>query len=172
MSRVFQNNEFDKGEPHICCPHCASSLAIRYGSYQRAHPEEPIQVNIQRYLCKSRDCPWITFSVLPHPFLPVVRHFYKTLLACHLLCNVQKMTQAEKSRQMGVSRGVIKRLSAFCSSFVPWLKHEKEVANWGPDPDTDNPRNWPDFTRDFSQSFYPNRWIKLSPTQQIPINNQ
>jgi hypothetical protein len=102
MHTVLKKDQSCKQEPLIRCPHCATSLIIRYGTYQRAHPEESIQVKIQRFVCKSPLCPRITFSVLPHPFLPIVRHFFQTLLCCHFLCNVNKASQVEGSRQMGL----------------------------------------------------------------------
>ena len=165
MYSILQKKESDKGEQPVSCPHCATSLTIRYGNYQRAHPEKPILVDIQRYLCKFPDCRWKTFSVLPYPFLPIIRHFYHTLLLCHLLCNTEKMIQAVIGRQLELSRGVIKRLSAFSYRFFPWFDREKKIADWGPVPDTDPSRFWPDFNRDFSQSLYPKRWLPISPTQ-------
>lgn len=165
MRTIFQKKESDKGEPQVRCPHCATSLTIRYGNYQRAHPEEPIQVNIQRYLCKFSECQWKTFSVLPYPFLPIIRHFYHTLLLCQMLCNTEKMIQAVIGRQLGLSRGIIKRLSAFSYRFSSWFDREKKIADWGPNPATNPDRLWSDFGRDFSQSFYRKRWLPTLPTQ-------
>lgn len=165
MYTILQTKQSHKGEQLVRCPHCAASLIIRYGTYQRAHPEQPIQVDIQRYLCKFPDCEWKTFSVLPHSFLPVIRHFYHTLLMCHVLHNIKKMTQAAIGRQLGLSRGIIKRLSAFSQRFFPWFDREKKIADWGPDPNMNPTRFWPDFCRDFSQSFYWKRWLIILPTQ-------
>lgn len=165
MPTLFENAEFRKQEPLIRCPHCATSLTIHHGSYQRAHPEKPILVKIPRFRCKSPRCPKITFSVLPHPFLSIVRHFLQTLLFCHALCEVDKVSQAEGSRSMGLSRGVIKRLIILGQKFLPWFDHEKKIAEWGPDPDANPLLSWTDFTRDFSQSFYPKRWLIHTATQ-------
>jgi hypothetical protein len=165
MHILFQKKKSDKSEPQVRCPHCATSLTIRYGNYQRAHPEQPIQVDIQRYLCKFSECQWKTFSVLPYPFLPIIRHFYHTLLLCRVLCNTEKLIQAAVGRQLGLCRGIIKRLSAFGHRFSPWFDREKNIADWGLDPDMDPTRFWPDFCRDFSQSFYRKRWLQTLPTQ-------
>jgi len=165
MHTVLTKGQSCKQEPLLRCPHCATSLIIRYGTYQRAHPEESIQVKIQRFVCKSPLCPRLTFSVLPHPFLPIVRHFFQTLLCCHFLCNIDKRSQAEGVRRMGLSRGVIKRLSAFGKKFTPWFNHEKKIADWGPYPNNNPPPSWSDFTRDFSLVFYPKRWPMHAPTQ-------
>ena len=165
MYTILQKKGSHKGEQPVRCPHCATSLNIRYGNYQRAHPEKPIQVDIQRYLCNFPDCPCRTFSILPYPFLPILRHFYHTLLFCHVLCTIKKMGQAAIARKLGLSRGIIKRLSAFSSRFLLWFKREKDIADWGPAPDTNPVRFWPDFSRDFSQSFYRKRWLPVLPTQ-------
>ncbi len=172
MCNVFQKKNSGKEEQKICCPHCATSLTIRYGNYQRAHPDKPIQVHIQRYRCKSPECPWMTFSLLPYPFLPVLRHFYNTLLLCHMLCNTNKVPQAVSARRMSLSRGTFKRLSAFCCKFFPWFENEKEIGDWRLDSNADLSCSWADFTRCFSQSFYPKRWMSIPPTQHIHINYQ
>ena len=165
MHTVLKNDQSCKQEPLIRCPHCATSLIIRYGTYKRAHPEESIQIKIPRFVCKSPLCPRITFSVLPYPFLPIVRHFFQTLLYCHCLCNINKMSQAEGARRMGLSRGVIKRLSTFGQKFTAWFDHEKKIAEWGPFPDAIPSLFWTNFTRDFSQVFYPRRWPMHVPTR-------
>lgn len=169
MSTLFEIDQYSKQEHPVRCPHCATSFIIRHGTYLRAHPEEDVQVAVQRYLCKAPNCHWNTFSVLPYPFLPIIRHFYKTLLLCHCLCNVQLITQAPTARQLGVTRGIVKRLGIFCRRFIPWINHEKEFAEWGPDPEGKPVALWTDFTRDFSQAFYPKRWLAPLPTQYIPF---
>ena len=163
MSKVFEIYQFGKKDPP-CCPHCASTFVIRYGSYPRAHPKENLEIAVQRYLCKSPDCPWKTFSRLPYPFMPIVRHFYQTLLLCHFLVNERGNSQAATARKLGMDRGIVKRLGIFCRRFIPWLNHEKEVAEWGLASQDDFAASWPDFTRDFSQAFYPQRWPAPVPT--------
>lgn len=168
MSTLFEINHYGKLDYPLRCPHCASSIFIRHGTYLRSHPEdESRQVTIQRYLCKCPNCPWKTFSVLPHPFLPIVRHFFQALLFFHYLSNVQKKSQAAIARQLNVTRGVVKRLGIFCCRFIPWLNHEKEFADWGPGLEAKPAELWPNFTRDFSQTFYPKKWSPPIPTQLI-----
>ena len=169
MNTLLKIDESCKEEPLIRCPHCANTLISRNGTYQRAHPQGSVPVKVQRFLCKSARCPWATFSLLPPPFLPIIRYFFRTIDYCHCLCNIEKASQAEGTRQMSLSRGVIKRLSAFGRKFFSWFNHEKKIADWGPDPDANPPQSWPDFTRDFSQSFYPKRWWIHAPTQLIPV---
>jgi hypothetical protein len=159
MHRLSENNCSGKQEPLIRCPHCATSLIIRYGKYQRAHPEEPELADVQRYRCKSPDCPWKTFSILPYPFLPVVRHFLQTLFFFHCFFNIAGNTGACTAKQLGAKRGVVKRLASFCKRFNPWFHSEKKIALWGQDPEADQNLFWTDFTRDFSQALYPKRWL-------------
>ncbi len=165
MNTLFQIDEFGKKEPQISCPHCATSLICRHGTYQRAHPKKPVLIKVQRFLCKKKLCPRVTFSVLPYPFLPVVRHFFWTIQYCHVLCNLNKTSQAKAARRMAMSRGVIKRLSAFAEKFMSWFDHEKHIGEWGPSPDLKPSRFWSDFTRDISRSLYPKRWPIYPPTQ-------
>ena len=160
MSRVFEFGQNDKQEPPIRCPHCATTLISRNGTYKRNHPEKAGLVAVQRYLCKSPMCPWKSFSILPYPLLPVMRHFYQTLLRCQHLYNAQRKSQAYTARQLGQSRGIIMRLGAFCCRFIPWLNRESVFAQWGPDPGEAPGTFWTDFVRDFSQTFYPRRWLK------------
>ena len=159
MHSLFENNGSGKEEHTVRCPHCATSLTIRYGRYQRAHPEESELVDVQRYRCNSPDCLWKTFSILPYPFLPIVRHFQKTIFFFHCFFNIDRNTQAHTARKLGLTRGVVKRLAGFCHRFIPWFNLEKNIALWGPDPEVGQERFWIDYTRDFSQSLYPKRWV-------------
>ena len=159
MHSLFENNGSGKEEHTVRCPHCATSLTIRYGRYQRAHPEESELVDVQRYRCNSPDCLWKTFSILPYPFLPIVRHFQKTIFFFHCFFNIDRNTQAHTARKLGLTRGVVKRLASFCHRFIPWFNLEKNIALWGPDPEVGQERFWIDYTRDFSQSLYPKRWV-------------
>lgn len=150
----------DKKEPHFRCPQCGGLLIIRYGTYPRAHPKQNILVRVKRFLCKSSQCPRVTFSVLEHPFLPIVRHFYQTLLFCYTLAANDQPTQAEIARRLGVTRGVVKRLQDLVKKVIPWVEQEKKIAAWGADPAS----FWQCFTRDFSQRFYLWRCWGIRPT--------
>ena len=163
MISLLEIDNSRKYELPICCPHCATNCIIRYGSYQRAHPDLPDLQRIPRYRCKSPACPWKTFSVLPHPFLPIVRHFSETIRRC--ITAIREHSQAECTRILGLSRGVVKRLVVLGTKFLPWFDHEKKIADWGPNPDAIPLLSWTDYTRDFSQSFYPKRWLMNVPTQ-------
>jgi len=164
MSRICKIAKTGKEEKPICCPYCASQLVIRNGTYPRAHPHTDEEVRIQRYLCKMPTCPCVTFSVVPFPFLRVVRHFFATVMYCNILYNVNNLNQAAVVRQLGVTRGVAKRLATFCDRFILWFDHERRFAEWGPAPETPPAISWPDFLRDFSHSMYPGKWPPSLPT--------
>jgi transposase-like protein len=167
MFNVLEIDQFGKKKEKVCCPHCNSTVVIRNGTYPRNHPKKECLIRVQRYLCKSLECPWKTFSVLPYPLLPIIRHFCRTLLLCQYFFNKRNNSQAATARRLGVTRGIVKRLGSFCLWFFPWFNHEKEFADWGPDPKENPAALWPDFTRDFSQTFYPKRWSQALPTQFI-----
>lgn len=169
MPTLSQSARNDKQEHPLVCPHCAASCIIRYGKYLRRCPNDGELIGVQRYRCKSPDCPWRTFSLLRYPFLPIVRHCYQTLLFYHCLCHVQHQNQAAIARKLKVTRGVVRRLGIFSQRFTAWFNGEKQIGDWGPDPQNNDAALWADFTRDFSQSFYPSRWLKAVPTQNIPI---
>ena len=158
MHTILKHACSGKSEHSVRCPHCATTLIVRHGTYQRAHPHEQELINVQRYRCKAPDCPWKTFSILSYPFLPIVRHFQQTVFFFHSLYNVERKTQADTARQLGVTRGVIKRLARFCHRFVPWFTQEKHIGVWGPHPEVSPEHFWIDYTRDFSQALYPMRW--------------
>lgn len=163
-NNIVRNGASAKKNHQVSCSHCSSTAVVRNGTYVRANPENDTEITVQRYLCKCPECPWQTFSILPESVLPVIRHSYKTLFSCHTMFN-KGMNQATVARQLGLNRGVVKRLKSFCCKFMVWLKQEKKIAEWGSEP----LRFWPDFTRDFSQHFFPKRWIKPASTQHIPI---
>ena len=155
-----------KDKHAVQCSHCSSTNVIQYGTYLRRHPQTETEIRIQRYLCKSPKCPWQTFSILPFPLLPIIRHAFHTLQSCHCLSNIMLLPQAIVARLLALERNVIGRLKAFGQIFTEWFTHERDIAEWG----QDLPRFWGDFTRDFSQRLYPRRWIKPPPTQHVPLH--
>jgi len=161
---IVRNKASAKENNQICCCHCASTVIIRNGTYPRNDPRNGKEIRVQRYLCKSPECPWQSFSVLPAPIMPVIRHAYETLFDCYSMFKTG-MNQACIARRLGLKRGVVKRLKTVCRKFVAWFNREKTIADWCRDPLA----AWPDFTRDFSQHFFPERWRKMPSTQHIPL---
>ena len=157
---LLENAPSDKKKRPIRCSHCSTTLVVRNGTYPRNDPQNDTEIRVQRYLCKSPECTWYSFSVLPAPLLPVIRHAYEKLFSCYAM--IQKgINQAAVARKLSLGRGVVKRLKPLCRKFITWLDQERKVTDWGLDPLL----FWPDFTRDFSQSFFPERWIKSPSTQ-------
>ncbi len=162
MKKIFENTGFAKKKKLIRCPQCGKKLHSRYGTYTRAHPETSVIVRVQRYRCKFRKCPRVTFSILPYQLLRVQRHTFDTLGKVYSLHLIQGKSQAATARQTGLTRGRVNRLIAFCHKFFPWFAHEGKIAEWGPIPLEGE--SWLFFTRDFSHSFYPAKWGILPPT--------
>ena len=117
----------------VRCCHCSSPLIACNGTYPRNDPQSDRQIRVQRYLCKSPKCPWKSFSLLPPPILPVIRHTYKTLFDSYSMFE-RGMSQAIIAKQLGIKRGVAKRLETVCRKFMAWFKTEKPIAAWGTDP--------------------------------------
>lgn len=163
--RLFDSAAPAKGKSGPRCPHCSYPAGSRNGTYPRRDPETNTEIRVQRFKCKNPSCQWSTFSILPTRILRIVRHTFQTLFICHFLSNCMGFTQAEITRQLDLSRGVVKRLRAFSRRFIKWFAHEKHIADWG----KNLPGLWDDFTRDFSQYFYPLRWRKIASTQNIPV---
>lgn len=155
-----------KNEQDICCPFCSLTRIIRHGTYLRNHPERNEQVRVQRLLCKNTQCPVKTFSVLTYPFLRIVRHWYWTVEQVYCLMQ-EGFYQASIARVSGVMRGVSRYLMDFSKHIFPWIDREQPIADWGSCFETDPCRIWPQFIRDFSYRFYPNRYGKHPPTQLI-----
>ncbi len=164
MNSIIRNETSAKENHQICCSHCSSTVVVRNGTYPRNDPQTDTEIRVQRYLCKSPECPWKSFSALPEPILPIIRHMYVTLLSCHVMLK-KGMKQVVVARKLNITRGIVKRLSVFYSKFLTWFNREKMMADWGTNP----VKFWPDFTRDFSQYFFPKRWIKYPSTQDIPV---
>ena len=161
---IVRNKASAKKNNQVRCCHCSSTLTVRNGTYPRNNPLNDKEIRVQRYLCKSPECPWISFSVLPVQILPVIRHTYQTLFDCYTMFKVG-MSQAAIAKSLALERGVVKRLKTVCQKFMAWFNQEKFIADWCLNP----LKAWPDFTRDFSQYFFPERWRKNQSTQDIPL---
>lgn len=161
---IVRNVAFAKGNNQVRCCYCYSTLVVRNGTYPRNHPQKNVEIRVQRYLCRSPECPWQSFSVLPEPILPVIRHTYGTLVRSYAMFK-KGLSQTAIASKLNLKRGVVSRLKTVCFKFMAWFKREKVIADWGMDP----LKFWPDFTREFSQYFFPEKWIKTPSTQHIPL---
>jgi hypothetical protein len=139
------------------CPVCHSAKGhICWGHYWRYRPGTDQCEAIQRLLCKNDECPRKTFSILPHPFLRIVRFTLCSLLAILAMFEAGE-TVSELARQSGVARSTIRRTVAFACRLKAWMDRESQTAPWAPSPCLCPKRLWPSFVRAFSWAFYPAR---------------
>ncbi len=57
---IIRNAPSAKKNYQICCCHCASTIVVRNGTYPRNDPRTDAEIRVQRYLCKSAECPWVS----------------------------------------------------------------------------------------------------------------
>ncbi len=141
----------------IACPACNSAKGhICWGHYWRYRPGTDQREAIQRFLCKNDECPRQTFSVLPHPFLRIVRFTLCSLFAILAMFEAGE-TVSELARQFGVARSTIRRAVGFSRRLKTWMDRESQTAPWAPSPCFCPKRLWSSFIRAFSWAFYPAR---------------
>jgi len=148
-----------KIDPMACaaCPVCNSRKGhICWGYYWRYRPGTDQQEKIQRLWCKDDDCRRKTFSVLPHPFLPIVRFTLCTLLSVLILFE-EGESISRLSRKTGVARSTVRRTIDFARRLRTWMDREAQTAPWALSPRPCPNRLWRSFTRSFSWAFYPAR---------------
>ena len=139
----------------IICPQCGERhLVIKWGCYRRYLFAGDETAAIQRFRCLNRHCRRCTFSVLPHPFLPVLRVplcFLTALLALHQnSCSIARLARAAGKRW-----AVIRRNLARARNIAAFL--EKEFADIG-SPCLQPGTVWTAFSQRFSWAFFPNRF--------------
>lgn len=137
----------------ICCSHCGNdTLYAKWGTYERYLFDDG-QINIQRYRCYSARCPRKTFSILPHAFLPVMRaslcmllyvlKLYETGLVIAEIVRLTEMTWPRIQRWIlkaqAIQKWLYKEYGCICSGFSSSI-------------------SWSTFCRDFSWTFYPDRF--------------
>jgi ribosomal protein S27AE len=139
---------------NVICPQCGErQLVIKWGSYRRYLFCDDETVTIQRFRCLNRHCSRCTFSVLPHPFLPVLRVplcFLRALLSLHGEgCSIARL-----AREAGKRWAVIRRFLTLADSVKAFLK--REFTDIG-SPCLKPAIVWTEFTQRFSWAFFPNR---------------
>lgn len=137
----------------IQCSHCGNrDCFTKWGHYSRYLFNDEL-INIQRYRCYNDLCPRKTFSILPHPFLPIERASVCMLMYV-LTMSEQGNSIAQIARNTDNTWSRIQRWLSKALSLKNWLKKEcgqicscfYRVADWF------------SFTRNFSWSFYPARF--------------
>lgn len=147
--------EFEKNTGRIRCPHCGETRLLSiHAEYSRHRHYSKSLESIRRYRCKNKRCKVKTFSVLPFPFLPVIRHTIFRLArivdAAARKCSIYAMEKTEK-----LDRGVIRRAIATGRKVLGWIKKEAPAATWGPLPCSSPERQWGAFTRSLSAFIFP-----------------
>lgn len=143
-----------KSEQIICCPFCGNrEHTTKYGFYMRYNFDDESLVSIQRFRCDNDQCPRRTFSVLPHPFLRILRpslcmlRFILSLWESHLsIASIARMTGQTWPR--------IQR----------WIRRAADIRSrldsdeaFLPPPCIKPIQEWTLFVRDFSHACYPGR---------------
>lgn len=139
----------------VVCPQCGERrLVIKWGHYHRYLFDGDKACAIQRFRCLNRHCSRFTFSVLPHPFLPVLRVPLCFLLA--LLSLHQKgHSIACLARAAGKRWAVIRRCLTVACRVKAFLNNE--FADIG-SPCLQPAMVWTAFVQRFSWAFFPNRF--------------
>jgi transposase-like protein len=139
----------------VVCPQCGERrLVIKWGCYHRYLFDGDETAAIQRFRCLNRHCSRFTFSVLPHPFLPVMRMplcFLLALLSLHQKgCSIARLARAAGKRWAVVRRCLTVgcRVKAFLND---------EFADIG-SPCLQPTIVWTAFVQRFSWAFFPNRF--------------
>lgn len=139
----------------IICPQCGErQLVIKWGCYRRYLFNDDQTATIQRFRCLNRHCSRYTFSVLPHPFLPVMRVplcFLLALLSLHQKgCSIARL-----ARKAGKRWAVIQRCLSMASRVKTFLNNEFTDSG---SPCLQPTIIWTAFTQRFSWAFFPNRF--------------
>ncbi len=142
--------------PEIVCPSCGNRHMISsLGSYERRQVPGSGLTKIMRYRCLDPVCPRKTFSALPHPFLPVLRHKLCTLRKIAELS--QKHSKAAIAKASGLTWGVVRRAISRGRQICEWMKNEAPAAAWGQSPCLSPSNLWVSFTRSLSVFLFPDR---------------
>lgn len=137
----------------VQCSHCGNRDCYRKWGHYRRYLFNDELVNIQRYRCDNDLCPRMTFSILPHAFLPVERASVCMLMYV-LTMYEQGSSIAQIARNTANTWSRIQRWLSKALSLRDWLKKEYGQACSCFYQAT----NWFSLTRDFSWAFYPARF--------------
>ena len=142
----------------ILCPQCGERhLVIKWGSYHRYLFDGDDRVPIQRFRCLNRQCSRCTFSVLPHPFLPVLRVPLCFLLAI-LPLHQKGCPVAELARKAGKRWAVIRRCLTMAGRVKAFLQNELFTIMGIVSPCLKPGAVWTAFCQRFSWAFFPKRF--------------
>jgi len=140
----------------IRCPLCGEKRRIcRYGHYWRYRFESDDRFAVQRYGCLNPGCPRRTFSIPPHPYLPVCRIPLCLLMALLISYKSGKYSVSRCAMWIKRSWNTAKRAVISASRIVDWFVYESRAGTIPLCPCLDH--TWPAFTRAYSYAFFPAR---------------
>ena len=140
----------------IKCPECGERVRIwGHGSYGRYALGGTYQVAVPRFRCLEQRCPRNTFSILPFPFLRVVRHSLCTLMVLAMIVLKGEKNKSALAREHELGRRSLQRALAKGIEVEDWFERESIIAGWGRWPPHQPESSWTDFTQAFSHRFYP-----------------
>lgn len=146
------------------CPSCGERhCLIKWGYYTRYLFDGDELIKIQRVRCLNRQCPLVTFSLLPHPLLPVLRVplcFLRALLRLHQ----NGSSIAELAQDSGKSWAVIRRCLKRARRIQCFLRDQVQTILGTCSPCLSPAIYWTRFTRMFSWAFFPELHRKTPPT--------
>ena len=140
--------------PEIICPKCGERhLLIKWGFYTRYLFQNDDTIRVQRFRCLNIRCPRFTFSILPHPILPIVR------MPLCLIMTLLSMYQdgcpvADLARKSGKSWSVVRRAIVIAGQIQSVLQNEIELLL----PCLHPAVSWTVFTHAFSWALFPGRF--------------
>lgn len=148
----FESNSNPKAD--IRCPLCGERLRIcRNGHYFRYRFEDDEPMAVQRYGCGNPACPRVTFSIPPHPYLPICRIPLCLLMAMLIKLRTQKYSINDCARWINSSWNTAKRAVTLAARLLDWFNREAEAGVIPKMPCL--PNQWPDFIRAYSYAFCP-----------------
>lgn len=140
----------------VKCPECGERNRIwGHGSYQRYALAASHQVTVPRFRCLQPRCPRNTFSILPFPFLRIVRHSLCTLMVLAMTLSHGQKSKSAWARELGIGRRSLDRALTKATHVMAWFEREATVARWGRWPPHRPESHWTAFTQAFSHRFYP-----------------
>ena len=153
---ILRSEQNANPKADIRCPLCAERLRIcRYGYYWRYRFEDDDRFAVQRYGCLNPGCPRRTFSIPPHPYLPICRIPLCLLMAVLIKYRLKKYTVSQCARLLNRSWNTAKRALTSASRLLNWFMHESSAGAIPMIPCLDH--TWPAFTRAYSYVFFPAR---------------
>jgi hypothetical protein len=145
-------------QPDIRCPQCNERYRIvRYGRYWRYRYESHERMAVTRYACRNPDCPRRTFSVLPHPYLPLVRMPLCLLLAVYRQHVAEQQAINHLARKLRHGWNTVRRAVCLAGRILQWCGRElcaQAMPLWPCHKD-----RWPAFSRAYSYAFLPGLFL-------------